>query len=384
MNPTPSLFVSCPKKPRESAMPGRLLAVGWLYAAVVVLFASDIARFVLHLGSGWCGNIRAHPDDGTFGILAFVGLSYLAFQLVGLLFPTIEWDEESGTLRRPNNTQWFALAGLVAVIPLKSFSLAEPLDVASGGLMAVQAVADALLLRDVRQALPRAKRPAVMLRAMLVLAALSGITFFLNGQIAIFVLRVSATVLTPMVASLATEALDLEDVGPLEEDERNEGDDGADLRHATRWCFTLVTLVLAEQLIGFGDDAAPMTYNLITGAVYVAMERATGAMRVRALIAAFICPVLTYAGISSAYVTVLTCAAAVLILLSLFPADRTAEGLIVHLIILVVGIRFLSGLELIPAAIEIMGPFFLVLTYIWQRYETRARERARHIRFHIR
>lgn len=384
MNPTPSLFVSCPKKPRESAVPGRLLAVGWLYAAVVVLFASDIARLVLHLGSGWCGNIRAHPDDGTFGILAFVGLSYLAFQLVGLLFPTIEWDEESGTLRRPNNTQWFALAGLVAVIPLKSFSLAEPLDVASGGLMAVQAVADALLLRDVRQALPRAKRPAVMLRAMLVLAALSGITFFLNGQIAIFVLRVSATVLTPMVASLATEALDLEDVGPLEEDERNEGDDGADLRHATRWCFTLVTLVLAEQLIGFGDDAAPMTYNLITGAVYVAMERATGAMRVRALIAAFICPVLTYAGISSAYVTVLTCAAAVLILLSLFPADRTAEGLIVHLIILVVGIRFLSGLELIPAAIEIMGPFFLVLTYIWQRYETRARERARHIRFHIR
>lgn len=384
MNPTPSLFVSCPKKPRESAVPGRLLAVGWLYAAVVVLFASDIARLVLHLGSGWCGNIRAHPDDGTFGILAFVGLSYLAFQLVGLLFPTIEWDEESGTLRRPNNTQWFALAGLVAVIPLKSFSLAEPLDVASGGLMAVQAVADALLLRDVRQALPRAKRPAVMLRAMLVLAALLGITFFLNGQIAIFVLRVSATVLTPMVASLATEALDLEDVGPLEEDERNEGDDGADLRHATRWCFTLVTLVLAEQLIGFGDDAAPMTYNLITGAVYVAMERATGAMRVRALIAAFICPVLTYAGISSAYVTVLTCAAAVLILLSLFPADRTAEGLIVHLIILVVGIRFLSGLELIPAAIEIMGPFFLVLTYIWQRYETRARERARHIRFHIR
>lgn len=384
MNPTPSLFVSCPKKPRESAVPGRLLAVGWLYAAVVVLFASDIARLVLHLGSGWCGNIRAHPDDGTFGILAFVGLSYLAFQLVGLLFPTIEWDEESGTLRRPNNTQWFALAGLVAVIPLKSFSLAEPLDVASGGLMAVQAVADALLLRDVRQALPRAKRPAVMLRAMLVLAALSGITFFLNGQIAIFVLRVSATVLTPMVASLATETLDLEDVGPLEEDERNEGDDGADLRHATRWCFTLVTLVLAEQLIGFGDDAAPMTYNLITGAVYVAMERATGAMRVRALIAAFICPVLTYAGISSAYVTVLTCAAAVLILLSLFPADRTAEGLIVHLIILVVGIRFLSGLELIPAAIEIMGPFFLVLTYIWQRYETRARERARHIRFHIR
>lgn len=384
MNPTPSLFVSCPKKPRESAVPGRLLAVGWLYAAAVVLFASDIARLVLHLGSGWCGNIRAHPDDGTFGILAFVGFSYLAFQLVGLLFPTIEWDEESGTLRRPNNTQWFALAGLVAVIPLKSFSLAEPLDVASGGLMAVQAVADALLLRDVRQALPRAKRPAVMLRAMLVLAALSGITFFLNGQIAIFVLRVSATVLTPMVASLATEALDLEDVGPLEEDERNEGDDGADLRHATRWCFTLVTLVLAEQLIGFGDDAAPMTYNLITGAVYVAMERATGAMRVRALIAAFICPVLTYAGISSAYVTVLTCAAAVLILLSLFPADRTAEGLIVHLIILVVGIRFLSGLELIPAAIEIMGPFFLVLTYIWQRYETRARERARHIRFHIR
>lgn len=384
MNPTPSLFVSCPKKPRESAVPGRLLAVGWLYAAVVILFASDIARLVLHLGSGWCGNIRAHPDDGTFGILAFVGLSYLAFQLVGLLFPTIEWDEESGTLRRPNNTQWFALAGLVAVIPLKSFSLAEPLDVASGGLMAVQAVADALLLRDVRQALPRAKRPAVMLRAMLVLAALLGITFFLNGQIAIFVLRVSATVLTPMVASLATEALDLEDVGPLEEDERNEGDDGADLRHATRWCFTLVTLVLAEQLIGFGDDAAPMTYNLITGAVYVAMERATGAMRVRALIAAFICPVLTYAGISSAYVTVLTCAAAVLILLSLFPADRTAEGLIVHLIILVVGIRFLSGLELIPAAIEIMGPFFLVLTYIWQRYETRARERARHIRFHIR
>lgn len=384
MNPTPSLFVSCPKKPRESAVPGRLLAVGWLYAAAVVLFASDIARLVLHLGSGWCGNIRAHPDDGTFGILAFVGLSYLAFQLVGLLFPTIEWDEESGTLRRPNNTQWFALAGLVAVIPLKSFSLAEPLDVASGGLMAIQAVADALLLRDVRQALPRAKRPAVMLRAMLVLAALSGITFFLNGQIAIFVLRVSATVLTPMVASLATEALDLEDVGPLEEDERNEGDDGADLRHATRWCFTLVTLVLAEQLIGFGDDAAPMTYNLITGAVYVAMERATGAMRVRALIAAFICPVLTYAGISSAYVTVLTCAAAVLILLSLFPVDRTAEGLIVHLIILVVGIRFLSGLELIPAAIEIMGPFFLVLTYIWQRYETRARERARHIRFHIR
>lgn len=384
MNPTPSLFVSCPKKPRESAVPGRLLAVGWLYAAAVVLFASDIARLVLHLGSGWCGNIRAHPDDGTFGILAFVGFSYLAFRLVGLLFPTIEWDEESGTLRRPNNTQWFALAGLVAVIPLKSFSLAEPLDMASGGLMAVQAVADALLLRDVRQALPRAKRPAVMLRAMLVLAALSGITFFLNGQIAIFVLRVSATVLTPTVASLATEALDLEDVGPLEEDERNEGDDGADLRHATRWCFTLVTLVLAEQLIGFGDDAAPMTYNLITGAVYVAMERATGAMRVRALIAAFICPVLTYAGISSAYVTVLTCAAAVLILLSLFPADRTAEGLIVHLIILVVGIRFLSGLELIPAAIEIMGPFFLVLTYIWQRYETRARERARHIRFHIR
>lgn len=384
MNPTPSLFVSCPKKPRESAVPGRLLAVGWLYAAVVVLFASDIARLVLHLGSGWCGNIRAHPDDGTFGILAFVGLSYLAFQLVGLLFPTIEWDEESGTLRRPNNTQWFALAGLVAVIPLKSFSLAEPLDVASGGLMAVQAVADALLLRDVRQALPRAKRPAVMLRAMPVLAALSGITFFLNGQIAIFVLRVSATVLTPMVASLATEALDLDDVGPLEEDERNEGDDGADLRHATRWCFTLVTLVLAEQLIGFGDDAAPMTYNLITGAVYVAMERATGAMRVRALIAAFICLVLTYAGISSAYVTVLTCAAAVLILLSLFPADRTAEGLIAHLIMLVVGIRFLSGLELIPAAIEIMGPFFLVLTYIWQRYETRARERARHIRFHIR
>lgn len=384
MNPTPSLFVSCPKKPRESAVPGRLLAVGWLYAAAVVLFASDIARLVLHLGSGWCGNIRAHPDDGTFGILAFVGFSYLAFRLVGLLFPTIEWDEESGTLRRPNNTQWFALAGLVAVIPLKSFSLAEPLDMASGGLMAVQAVADALLLRDVRQALPRAKRPAVMLRAMLVLAALSGITSFLNGQIAIFVLRVSATVLTPTVASLATEALDLEDVGPLEEDERNEGDDGADLRHATRWCFTLVTLVLAEQLIGFGDDAAPMTYNLITGAVYVAMERATGAMRVRALIAAFICPVLTYAGISSAYVTVLTCAAAVLILLSLFPADRTAEGLIVHLIILVVGIRFLSGLELIPAAIEIMGPFFLVLTYIWQRYETRARERARHIRFHIR
>lgn len=75
---------------------------------------------------------------------------------------------------------------------------------------------------------------------------------------------------------------------------------------------------------------------------------------------------------------------AVLILLSLFPADRTAEGLIAHLVMLVAGIRFLSGLELIPAAIEIMGPFFLVLTYIWQRYETRARERARHIRFHIR
>lgn len=75
---------------------------------------------------------------------------------------------------------------------------------------------------------------------------------------------------------------------------------------------------------------------------------------------------------------------AVLMLLSLFPADRTAEGLIAHLVMLVVGIWFLSGLELIPAAIEVMGPFFLVLTYIWQRYETRAREGARHIRFHIR
>ena len=55
-----------------------------------------------------------------------------------------------------------------------------------------------------------------------------------------------------------------------------------------------------------------------------------------------------------------------------------------HLGALVVAIWFLSGLELIPAAIEVMGPFFLVLTYIWQRYETHAREKVRHIRFHIR
>lgn len=384
MNPTSSLLVSCPKKPRDSAASGRVLVTGWLYAAAVVLFASDIARLVLHLGSGWCGNIRAHPDDGTFGILVFVGLSYLAFQLVGTLFPTIEWDEESGTLRRPNNTQWFALAGLVTVIPLKSFSLAEPLDVAIAGLMAVQGVADALLLRDVRQVLPSDKRPAVILRAMLVLVVLSGITFFLNGRIALFVLRVDAAVLAPMAAGLAAEVFDLEDAGSLEEDGCDGVDDEADLRHATHWCFALVTLVLAERLIGFGDDAAPMTYVLIAGATYVAMGRATGAMRARALVAALIYPFLTYAGISSAYVTVLTCAAVVLMLLSLLPADRTAEGLIAHLGALVVAIWFLSGLELIPAAIEVMGPFFLVLTYIWQRYETHAREKVRHIRFHIR
>lgn len=52
MNPTSSLLVSCPKKPRESAASGRVLVTGWLYAAAVVLFASDIARLVLHLGSG--------------------------------------------------------------------------------------------------------------------------------------------------------------------------------------------------------------------------------------------------------------------------------------------------------------------------------------------
>lgn len=238
-----------PVRPQVSA--GRILAAGWFYALSVVLFALDIAHASLFLGSSWLNNPPTDLDFYGWGFIVFIGLCFVGFYYVRDLTPAIDVEGDPLRFSREGSARHFALTGLVLAMPLVLFEPGDPLYMFSAGLMVVQAMVDALLVRDVRQAIPHAKRPTVLLRAMLIVTACYGLAALLGFELVALLLRVAVAVLAPVAEGLPLELCDLGD-----ETLRGEAHElNRELRRVTWACGGLLALMLADMLLGVSEMA---------------------------------------------------------------------------------------------------------------------------------
>lgn len=362
-----------PVRPQTSA--GRILAAGWFYALSVVLFALDIAHASLFLGSGWLNNPLTDLDFYEWGFLAFIGLCFVGFYFVRDLTTGIDAEGDPLRFSRSGGVRCFALTGLVLAMPLALYEPGDPLYILGATIMVAQAMADALLVRDVRQAIPRTKRPTVLLRAMLVVAACYGLAALLGFELTALLLRVAVTVLTPVAEGLPLELCNLGDEALLgETHELNR-----ELRRVTWTCGALLALVLADMLLGPSEMTWVLGPACVLVGVYVSLGRFTLALHVRTLLAVVIGVVLGFAVRDTMGMAWLACTVAVLVGLSVVPVDRTAPGLVAFLGFVALAFWLERDIE-IQVVIEFFAPLVLVLMYYWQRVAVREHAGGRRVR----
>ena len=351
-------------QPKASA--GRILAAGWFYALSVVLFALDIAHASLYLGSSWLNNPPTDLDFYEWGFIAFIGLCFMGFYYVRDLTTGIDVEEDPLRFSRSGNVRCFALTGLILAMPLTLFEPGDPLYMISATFMVAQAMADALVVRDVRQAIPRAKRPTVLLRAMLVVAVCYGLAVLLGFELAALLLRVAVAVLAPVVEGFPLELCDLGD-------ETLRGESHAlnrELRRVTWACGALLALMLVDMLLGVSEMTWVLGLVCVLAGVYVSLGRFTLALHVRTLLAVVIGVVLGFAVRDTMGMAWLACTVVVLVELSVVPVNRTAPGLVAFLGFVAVAFWLERDIE-IRMVIEVFAPVVLVMMYVWQRIAAR-------------
>ena len=362
-----------PVRPQVSA--GRILAAGWFYALSVVLFALDIAHASLFLGSSWLNNPPTDLDFYWWGLITFIGLCFVGYYYVRDLTPAIDVKGDPLRFSREGSARHFALTGLVLAMPLTLFEAGDPLYMFSAGLMVAQAMADALLVRDVRQAIPRTKRPTVLLRAMLVVTACYGLAALLGFEFAALLLRVAVVILAPVAEGLPLEVCDLGD-------ETLRGESHAinrELRRVAWACGALLALMLADMLLGASETTWVLGLVCVLAGVYVSLGRFTLALHVRMLLAVVIGIVLGFVVLDTMGMAWLACTVAVLVGLSVVPVGRTAPSLVAFLGFVAIAFWLEGDIE-IRMAIEVFAPAILVFMYIWQRVAVREHRDGRRVR----
>ena len=362
-----------PVRPQVSA--GRILAAGWFYALSVVLFALDIAHASLFLGSSWLNNPPTDLDFYWWGFIVFIGLCFVGFYYVRDLTPAIDVEGDPLRFSREGSARHFALTGLVLAMPLVLFEPGDPLYMFSAGLMVVQGMTDALLIRDVRQAVPCTKRPTVLLRAMLIIAFCYGLATWLGFELAALLIRVSAVILAPVAEGLPLELCDLGD-----EASRGESDASSrEFRRVTWACGALLALMLVDVLLGASRPMWVLGLVCVLAGVYVSLGRFTLAMHVRTMLAVVVGVALGFTVCDTMGVAWLACTVAVLVGLSVAPVDQTAPGLVAFfgLVALAFWLERDFGIQLV---VETFAPLTLVLIYAWQRIAARERGDGRRIR----
>lgn len=362
-----------PVRPQVSA--GRILAAGWFYALSVVLFALDIAHASLFLGSSWLNNPPTDLDFYWWGFIVFIGLCFVGFYYVRDLTPAIDVEGDPLRFSREGSARHFALTGLVLAMPLVLFEPGDPLYMFSAGLMVVQGMTDALLIRDVRQAVPRTKRPTVLLRAMLIVTACYGVAALLGFELAALLLRVAVVILAPVAEGLPLEVCDLGD-------ETLRGESHAinrELRRVAWACGALLALMLVDMLLGVSEMTWVLGLVCVLAGVYVSLGRFTLALHVRMLLAVVIGIVLGFVVRDTMGVAWLACTVAVLVGLSIVPVGRTAPGMVAFLGFVAIAFWLERDIE-IRMVIEVFAPAVLVFMYIWQRVAVRDHRDGRRIR----
>jgi hypothetical protein len=364
---------------RSQVSAGRILAAGWFYALSVVLFALDIAHASLFLGSSWLNNPPTDLDFYGWGFIVFIGLCFVGFYYVRDLTPAIDVEGDPLRFSREGSARHFALTGLVLAMPLVLFDPGDPLYMFSAGLMVVQAMVDALLVRDVRQAIPHAKRPTVLLRAMLTVAACYGLAALLGFELVALLLRVAVAVLAPVAEGLPLELCDLGD-----ETLRGEAHElNRELRRVTWACGGLLALMLADMLLGVSEMAWVLGLVCVLAVVYVSLGRFTLALHVRTLLAVVVGVVLGFVVRDTMGIAWLACTVVVLVGLSVVPVDQTAPGLVAFLGFVALAFWLERDIE-IRMVIEVFAPLILVLMYYWQRVAEREHVDGRRIRLFFR
>ena len=362
-----------PVRPQVSA--SRILAAGWFYALSVVLFALDIAHASLFLGSSWLNNPPTDLDFYGWGFIVFIGLCFVGFYYVRDLTPGIDVEGDPLRFSREGSARHFALTGLVLAMPLVLFDPGDPLYMFSAGLMVVRGMTDALLIRDVRQAVPCTKRPTVLLRAMLIIAFCYGLATWLSFELAALLIRVSAVILAPVAEGLPLELCDLGD-----EASRGESDASSrEFRRVTWACGALLALMLVDTLLGASRPMWVLGLVCVLAGVYVSLGRFTLAMHVRTMLAVVVGVALGFTVCDTMGVAWLACTVAVLVGLSVVPVDQAAPGLVAFfgLVALAFWLERGFGIQLV---VETFAPLTLVLMYAWQRIAARERGDGRRIR----
>ena len=238
---------------------------------------------------------------------------------------------------------------------------------------------DALLVRDVRQAIPRAKRPTVLLRAMLIVAACYGLAALLGFELVALLLRVAVAVLAPVAEGLPLELCDLGD-----ETLRGEAHElNRELRRVTWACGGLLALMLADMLLGVSEMAWVLGLVCVLAVVYVSLGRFTLALHVRTLLAVVVGVVLGFVVRDTMGTAWLACTVVVLVGLSVIPVDQTAPGLVAFLGFVALAFWLERDIE-IRMVIEVFTPLILVLMYYWQRVAVREHTDGRRIRLFFR
>lgn len=360
---------------RLQASASRVMAAGWFYALSVVLFALDIAHASLFLGSSWLNNPPTDLDFYWWGLITFIGLCFVGYYYVRDLTPAIDVKGDPLRFSREGSARHFALTGLVLAMPLTLFEAGDPLYMFSAGLMVAQAMADALLVRDVRQAIPRTKRPTVLLRAMLVVTACYGLAALLGFELAALLLRVAVVILAPVAEGLPLEVCDLGD-------ETLRGESHAinrELRRVAWACGALLALMLADMLLGASETTWVLGLVCVLAGVYVSLGRFTLALHVRMLLAVVIGIVLGFVVLDTMGMAWLACTVAVLVGLSVVPVGRTAPSLVAFLGFVAIAFWLERDIE-IRMAIEVFAPAILVFMYIWQRVAVREHRDGRRVR----
>ena len=362
-----------PVRPQVSA--GRILAAGWFYALSVVLFALDIAHASLFLGSSWLNNPPTDLDFYWWGFIVFIGLCFVGFYYVRDLTPAIDVEGDPLRFSREGSARHFALTGLVLAMPLVLFEPGDPLYMFSAGLMVVQGMTDALLIRDVRQAVPCTKRPTVLLRTMLIIAFCYGLATWLSFELAALLIRVSAVILAPVAEGLPLELCDLGD-----EASRGESDASSrEFRRVTWACGALLALMLVDVLLGASRPMWVLGLVCVLAGAYVSLGCFTLVMHVRTMLAVVVGAALGFTVCDTMGVAWLACTVAVLVGLSVAPVDQTAPGLVAFLGFVALAFWLERGFG-IQLVVETFAPLTLVLIYAWQRIAARERGDGRRIR----